>query len=147
YLTQRVRSLVRFSLSQRYKSLAPEKRSNTQILRAIPEKFVTSGIEFSDLAPESVGDLTVLRRENISGQQERRAMGDSGGSETEIDEAITVTDYADFDDENAHDARLVLISTDGSLTYTLRRRLTRIGRNIENDIVLDSDRVSRYHAE
>src|SRR5262247_2953079 len=48
YLTQRARSLVKFSLSERYRSLAPEKQSDTQILRAIPEKFVTSGIGLSE---------------------------------------------------------------------------------------------------
>src|SRR5262245_65749570 len=69
YLTQRIRSLVRFSLSERYKSIAPEKQSDTQILKAIPRKFVTSRIELSDLeddAPEW--------REN--GSEERRATAD-----------------------------------------------------------------------
>ena len=119
YLTQRIRSLVRFSLSRRYKSLAPEKQSNTQILKAIPEKFVTSGIGFPDFESD----------------------------EAEVDEAITITDFSDFDDENAPDPRLSLIASDGTVTYTLRCRLTRIGRSQENDIVLDSDRISRYHAE
>jgi len=122
YLTQRVRSLVRFSLSERYRSLAPEKQSNTQILKAIPEMFVTSGIGFSDHEDHEM-------------------------DEAEVDDAITITDFADFDDENAPDPRLSLIAADGSVAYTLRRRLTRIGRNQENDIVFDSDRVSRYHAE
>jgi Zn-dependent protease with chaperone function len=124
YLTQRIRSLVRFSLSQRYKTLAPERQSNTQILKAIPAKFVTSGIGFSDL---EIDEAEV--------------------DEAEVDGAITITDYADFEDENAPDPRLSLIAADGSVAYTLRRRLTRIGRNQENDIVLDSDRISRYHAE
>lgn len=124
YLTQRIRSLVRFSLSQRYKLFAPERHSNTQILKAIPEKFVTSGIGFSDL---EIDEAEV--------------------DEAEVDGPITITDFADFDDENAPDPRLSLIAADGSVAYTLRRRLTRIGRNQENDIVLDSDRVSRYHAE
>src|SRR5215470_16808465 len=124
YLTQRIRSLVRFSLSERYKSLAPEKQRQTQILKAIPEKFVTSGIRISDY------------------ETNETEIG-----EPEVDEAVTLTDYADFDDENAPDPRLTLIAADGGKAYTLRRRLTRIGRNQENDIVLDSDRVSRYHAE
>ncbi|HKQ78833.1 MAG TPA: FHA domain-containing protein [Blastocatellia bacterium] len=118
YLTQRIRSLVRFSLSARYKTLAPERQSHTQILKAIPEKFVTSGIGFSDLDDEE-----------------------------EVDQEVTIADFSDYDDENAPDPRLSLIAADGSVAYTLRRRLTRIGRSQENDIVLDSDRVSRYHAE
>jgi len=119
YLTQRIRSLVRFSLSQRYRSLAPERQSQTQILKAIPEKFVTSEFELSEIEID----------------------------EPEVDEAITITDLVELDDENAPDPRLSLIAADGSVSYILRRRLTRIGRNQENDIVLDSDRVSRYHAE
>ncbi|MGH9766017.1 MAG: FHA domain-containing protein [Blastocatellia bacterium] len=143
YLTQRVRSLVRFSLSERYKTLAPERQSNTQILRAIPEKFVTSGIGDSD--PEN--DVTVSQLEKATWREERRATIASGEDGTEIEEAITVTDFAEFEDENALDPRLALIGADGHLAYILRRRLTRIGRHMENDIVLDSDRVSRYHAE
>lgn len=140
YLTQRVRSLVRFSLSERYKSLAPERPGNTQILKAMPEKFVTSGIGFSDLEE----DLTVSQPDRETGREEQRPTIES---ETEGDEAITVADFAEFDDENAPDPRLALVSADGGVVYPLRRRLTRIGRNIENDIVLDSDRVSRHHAE
>lgn len=140
YLTQRVRSLVRFSLSEQYRSLAPERQSNTQILKAMPEKFVTSGIGLSYLEE----DVTVSQRDGVTGREERRPTVES---ETESDEAITVADFTDFDDENAPDPRLALVSTDGSVVYSLRRRLTRIGRNVENDIALNSDRISRYHAE
>jgi len=147
YLTQRVRSLARFSLSERYKSLAPEKQSNTQILRAMPEKFVTSGIWISDSASELEEDVTVSHLDKLTGREEPRATIQSGEDGVEIDDAITITDFTDFDDENGLDPRMSLIAADGSVVYTLRRRLTRIGRNMENDIVLDSDRVSRYHAE
>ena len=67
--------------------------------------------------------------------------------EANIDEAITVTDLAPLEDENALDPRLALIGAGGFPAYTLRRRTTRIGRNSENDVVLNSERVSRYHAE
>jgi Zn-dependent protease with chaperone function len=137
YLTQRIRSLVRFSLSKGYKSFAPEKQSDTLILKAIPRKFVTSRIDLSDLEDDAPG-----RREN--GSEDRRATADD---EAKIDEIITSDDLAPFDDENAPDPRLALIGADGFSAYTLRRRLTRIGRNSENDIVLNSERVSRYHAE
>ncbi|MGH9936898.1 MAG: FHA domain-containing protein, partial [Blastocatellia bacterium] len=147
YLTQRVRSLARFSLSERYRLLAPERQSNTRILRAMPEKFVTSGIGFSDLASDLEEDVTVSHLNKLTGLEERRATIESGEDGTEIDEAITVTDFTEFDDENALDPRLSLIAADASVAYMLRRRLTRIGRNMGNDIVLDSDRVSRYHAE
>jgi Zn-dependent protease with chaperone function len=140
YLTQRVRSLVRFSLSERYRLLAPEKQSDTKILRAIPDKFVTSGIGLPDLETcESVPPV-----ENETARDMPLATAED---EAVVDEAITVTDLAPFDDENPPDPRLVLIGAGGFPAYTLRRRLTRIGRNSENDIVLNNDRISRYHAE
>jgi Zn-dependent protease with chaperone function len=137
YLTQRIRSLVKFSLSERYKSLAPEKQNDTQILKAIPKKFVTSRIGGSDLEDDAVPQL-----ENGSGGRLATAE-----DEANIDEAITATDLAPLEDENALDPRLALIGAGGFPAYTLRRQLTRIGRSSENDVVLNSERVSRYHAE
>ncbi len=141
YLTQRIRAVVRFSLSDRYKSLAPEKHSDTQILRAIPRKFVTSS-----LGLPNEDEVTGSQRRKTTECEDRRT---TTADESEGDGAITVTDLTEteFDDENAPDPRLALIAADGVLSYTLRRRLTRIGRNLGNDIVLNSDRVSRYHAE
>jgi hypothetical protein len=138
YLTQRIRSLVRFSFSERYKSLAPEKQNDTQILKAIPKKFVTSRVGGSDLEDE--GDAP--QREN--GGVGRQATAED---EAKIEEEITATDLAAFEDHNAFDPRLALIGADGFPAYMLRRRLTRIGRNGENDIVLNNERVSRLHAE
>jgi Zn-dependent protease with chaperone function len=153
YLTQRVRSLVRFSLSAQYKALAPEKTGNTKILKAIPDRFVTSGIGLSD----SGEVVTVSQQNKATGREERRATveSDKDGhgapkadlAKADFDDAITVTDLAEAFDENPPDPRLSLISADGRLAYTLRRHITRIGRNNENDVVLDSDRVSRHHAE
>src|SRR5262245_44300785 len=138
YLTQRIRSLVKFSFSKRYKSLAPEKQFDTQILKAIPKKFVTSRIGWADLEDE--GDAP--QRETVG--EGRQATAED---EAKIDEEITATDLAPFEDENAFDPRLALIGADGFPAYMLRRRLTRIGRNGENDIVLNNERVSRLHAE
>ncbi len=151
YLTQRVRSLVRFSFSKQYKPLAPERHSQTQILKAMPEKFLTSGLGLSDLAHDS-GPRTVAQRDGVTVREEPHATirSDECGIEFEeavIEEAVTVADFTEAEDENAPDQRLALIAPDGSLAYNLRRRLTRIGRNMENDIVLNSDRVSRHHAE
>jgi Zn-dependent protease with chaperone function len=140
YLTQRIRSLARFSLSEKYRSLAPERQSHTQILKAIPQKFVTSGIGLSDIEEGT----TVSQQDRVTGRETRRLTIEI---ETAGDEAITVADFEELDDENAPDPRLTLVSADGSVVYTLRRRLTRIGRNVENDIALNNDRVSRYHAE
>src|SRR6185369_9562478 len=148
YLTQRVRSLVRFSLSAQYKSLAPDKERNTKILKAMPDRFVTSGIGLSDLDK----GVTVSQQIKVTGREEARATVETdqvekGHAKSDPDDAITITDYAEAVDENPPDARLTLITSDGRLAYTLRRRITRIGRNNENDIVIDSDRVSRHHAE
>src|SRR5215470_7962320 len=137
YLTRRIRSLVKFSLSARYKSLAPEKQNDTQILKAIPKKFVTSRIGGADLE-----DDAVPQSENGSGDRPATAE-----DEAIIDEAITATDLEPIEDENALDPRLALIGAGGFPAFTLRRRMTRIGRNSENDVVLNSERVSRYHAE
>src|SRR6266498_1525311 len=142
YLTQRIRSLVKFSFSERYRSLAPEKQNDTQILKAIPKKFVTSRIGGSDLENDAVP-----QHENGSGERLATAEDEANIDEANIDEAITATDLAPLEDENALDPRLALIGAGGCPAYTLRRRMTRIGRNSENDVVLNSERVSRYHAE
>lgn len=138
YLTQRIRSLVRFSLSEQYKSLAPEKQNDTQILKAIPKSFGASGIWSFNLEEDGAAP------QPESGSEESRTTAED---EAKISEAGAHADLAPFDDENAPDPRLVLIGADGFSAYTLRRRLTRIGRNSENDIVLNGERVSRYHAE
>jgi FHA domain/Peptidase family M48 len=142
YLTQRIRSLVKFSFSERYKSLAPEKQNDTKILKAIPKKFVTSRIGGPDLENDAVP-----QHENGSGERLATAEDEANIDEANIDEAITATDLAPLEDENALDPRLALIAAGGFPAYTLRHRMTRIGRNSENDVVLNSERVSRYHAE
>src|SRR6185369_8556358 len=49
YLTQRVRALVRYALSNQYRLLAPERAGNTQILNAIPQAFVSSRFNLEEL--------------------------------------------------------------------------------------------------
>jgi pSer/pThr/pTyr-binding forkhead associated (FHA) protein len=151
YLTQRVRSLVRFSLSAQYKSLSPEKRRDTKILKAIPDKFVTSGIRRAEFA-EIEEVVTASQQNKITDGKAPRPTENTAElpaqlADVEVADAITISDLTAALDENAPDPRLSLLSADGTVSYTLRRRSTRIGRNGENDIVLDSDRVSRHHAE
>ncbi|HEX9001252.1 MAG TPA: FHA domain-containing protein, partial [Blastocatellia bacterium] len=69
--------------------------------------------------------------------------------QTVVDEQVTMTDFGEtaFDDDNEIDPRLILVALVGTAQFNLRRRLTRIGRNPDNDIALKGDRVSRYHAE
>ncbi|HMV49682.1 MAG TPA: FHA domain-containing protein, partial [Blastocatellia bacterium] len=66
-----------------------------------------------------------------------------------IDDQVTIADLGEtaFEDDNAVDPRLLLVAVTGAAQFNLRSRLTRIGRNHDNDIALNNDRVSRYHAE
>ncbi|MCI0338096.1 MAG: FHA domain-containing protein [Acidobacteria bacterium] len=138
YLTQRVRLLVRFALSDRYRTLVPGRKSHTEILEAIPEAFISSSIALSEITP-----LIELKTQTENEDQLKESQTSFG------DEVITVAEFLDKDplDENAPDPRLTLIAADGSSTHILRRLYTRIGRNQDNDIVINNDRVSRYHAE
>lgn len=131
YLTQRIRSLVRFALSERYQPFASEKRGQTQILKAIPEAFVSSKLRLDELDLPS-------QTKHVSGQ-----------SELTEDEQVTVADLTldDLDIVNAFDPRMMLVRISDSAEFQLRSLLTRIGRNQDNDVVLNYDRVSRYHAE
>jgi Zn-dependent protease with chaperone function len=142
YLTRRIRALVRFSLSEQFQLLAPDKQRNTQILKAMPEAFVTSKIGLENFGVEAE---THLPQSLSTNQVEQREI--ETAAETVFDEAITVAEYIELDDDNAPDPRLALVAAGDGSSHTLRRRLTRIGRNSDNDIVLDSDRVSRYHIE
>jgi Zn-dependent protease with chaperone function len=135
YLTQRVRALVRYALSDQFRTIVPEKRGNTQILKALPATFVSANLNLAEMAES-------WPVEAEEGQ----------GPETGRNEAVTVSEYVDLDspdgnDENSIDPNFVLVSAGGDTPHSLRRRSTRIGRNFDNDIVINNDRVSRYHAE
>jgi hypothetical protein len=147
YLTQRVRSLVTFALSDEFRALVPEKSRHTRILDAIPEAFISSRLKLEDLQVVA-GDLQRAQR---TPTPEPAALQEIE-FETDFDtvfenESVTVSDFDDLQDENGPDPNLLLVATTGETRYVLRRQLTRIGRTRDNDIVLDSDRVSRYHAE
>jgi Zn-dependent protease with chaperone function len=141
YLTQRIRAIIRFWSSDQYKSLAPEKQRPTGILKAIPENFVTSGMgyDFDD------DDLTV-DQPALAWQEESRKPITVADTLSD-DEAITIAEYIEIEDANAPDPNLALVAAGGDSSYTLLRLRTRIGRNSDNDIVIEGDRVSRYHAE
>ncbi|MEP7343362.1 MAG: FHA domain-containing protein [Acidobacteriota bacterium] len=139
YLTQRVRALVRYALSNQYRLLAPERSSHTQILKAIPEAFVSSKLDLREC------EFPQRQSKN----KPSAPPNDSLDTQPNIaEEQITIADFAAIEeDDNAPDPRLALVAVGGASQYNLRRRLTRIGRNHDNDIMLNSDRVSRYHAE
>lgn len=137
YLTQRIRSIVRFALSEQYQPFASKGRGNTQILKAIPEAFVSSKLSLEELdLPLPVKQIPE-KNKLIAAQA------------NQVEDQITLADLTqdDLEEANAFDSRLMLICVNDSLQFRLRRLLTRIGRNQDNDIVLNYDRVSRYHAE
>jgi hypothetical protein len=121
YLIQRVRRLVRYALSKEFREITPgDDPRYTQILDALPQAFINTSLyqlRAEALAAEA-HDSTLTTRAELTGPV-----------------------------EPAPDPRLTLVSADGGERYTLRRRHTRIGRNLDNDIVIANDRVSRYHAE
>jgi pSer/pThr/pTyr-binding forkhead associated (FHA) protein/Zn-dependent protease with chaperone function len=148
YLTQRVRALVRYALSDHYRELMPERSGNTQILKAMPEAFVSARLDLNELElPESVKRKI---EDNVSPKPVLvRPDALLETVQTVVDEQVTMTDFGEtaFDDDNEIDPRLILVALVGTAQFNLRRRLTRIGRNPDNDIALKGDRVSRYHAE
>jgi hypothetical protein len=139
YLTQRIRSLVRFALSEHVRKLVPEKHAHTGILKDLPTAFInTAGLPAVEVitAKSEPKFEKKLAPPPLPPEAERATIADfdTFGTEDEFD-------------ENALDTRFMLIPQGGSTPHLLRRRLTRIGRNSDNDIVIQSDRVSRYHAE
>ncbi|MDX2033851.1 MAG: FHA domain-containing protein [Blastocatellia bacterium] len=147
YLTQRVRSLVTFALSDEFRALVPEKSRHTRILDAIPEAFVSSRLKLEDLQVVA-GDLQRAQRPPTPEPAALLEIEFEPDFDTVFEnESVTVSDFDDLQDENGPDPNLLLVATTGETRYVLRRQLTRIGRTRDNDIVLDSDRVSRYHAE
>jgi Zn-dependent protease with chaperone function len=121
YLTARVKDLVRFALSERFQCLVPERHSHTKILGILPKGFADSG---------------------------RMDLSQSGGMSDATLQDITISEPVDsLRDENALDPAHLLVMLDSNKPHALRMRLTRIGRNLDNDIVVANDRVSRYHAE
>jgi hypothetical protein len=124
YLTERVRHLVRFALSEQFRAIAPEGHTYTRILEALPQAFISTSY-LAPVAPQTAP---------LTQSDETPTLPEIGG--------ITAAE-----EENAPDPHLLLVSAGGQEPHVLRRRQTRIGRNLDNDIVVNNDRVSRYHAE
>ncbi|MFN0119494.1 MAG: FHA domain-containing protein [Blastocatellia bacterium] len=167
YLTDRVRRLVRFALHQGHR----ERNSNphTKILSSLPRDYLNTdeiplaqpSMELSDTpglaVPLAVPLATSL--EQPIAEPGARPARDNGNvtafpgavprqsfAETPAPVPETNPDFAVADD-NAHNPLWRLIAVDTSAPHILRGRCTRIGRNVDNDIVVNSDRASRYHAE
>ena len=103
YLTNRIRALVRFGLSEQFGSIAAQEHAQSEILLALPQTYIQSQA-VRPSAPKA---------ESAPGPPQ---------------------------------ARFVLVTADGR-TYPVQPILTRIGRSPDNEVPIDNDRVSRYHAE
>jgi Zn-dependent protease with chaperone function len=138
YLTQRIRSLVRFALSDHVRKLVPEKQAHTGILKDLPTAFINT---------------SRLKEMQAAVTAQRAPLADSFDTkDIPLSERSTITDLDPLDtlddpEDNGLDSRLLLIPQGSDTPHLLRRRYTRIGRNHDNDIVIQSDRVSRYHTE
>lgn len=136
YLTQRVRTLVRFALSPQFQQIVPERRTYTQILSALPMNFLNS-------SQIRAVDEVERRLSRTTGG----AKGSSSDDEIHTSEDL-ITLFDELDDiENADEGLFQLVACDTNQTYALRRPLTSIGRQRDNDIVIPHERVSRHHAE
>lgn len=155
YLTQRIRALVRYALSKQYRAVAPASAGHTQILQAMPEAFVSARLKLNQIddkatavkQAESAGNESLRVRQTSASAPAAPAPNAPHANTALIDEVLTLPEGMPLEDENAPDANLRLVAVGGQARYVLRRRCTTIGRHQDNDIMLDNDRVSRYHAE
>src|SRR6185369_11017174 len=143
YLTQRVRALVRYALSNQYRLLAPERAGNTKILKAMPEAFVSSRLHLEEMELSAA-----IKRQTVTKAPQNKQFPNAQDVQldtqpTAVEEQITVADFVAIEEEdNSIDPHLMLMPVQGGSQFNLRRRLTRIGRNHDNDIMLNNDRVS-----
>jgi Zn-dependent protease with chaperone function len=127
YLTKRVRALVSFALSSEFRAIVPERRIHTQILSALPESFLNS-------SQMKAGEWEQSKSERL-----QTASLDLHTSSDAV-QPVTVPDAE-------MPAGLALVVVDTHESHALVGHRIRIGRNRDNDIVIQSDRASRYHAE
>jgi FHA domain/Peptidase family M48 len=154
YLTQRVKDLVRFACSEHIRQLLPEKPRNTRILSSLPETFLPAG-HASQREEDDRAQIETTPDEPVEQEVEVAAAASAFGGDrlpvrsferdTVFDTAVT--DLSAFwpEEDNHFDPNLMLAGA--TETYQLRRWRTRLGRNRDNDIVLDDERVSRDHVE
>jgi Zn-dependent protease with chaperone function len=124
YLIERVRKLVRFALSKEFNGQLPSERLSTSILDHMPQAFIDSraiNFEVSQPKPEIDDDIV----------------------------PVTVVSKLSADPQHySLIPQLIFEVAKSGEMYPLRNPRTRIGRNLDNDIVVSNDeRISRYHAE
>src|SRR5215813_5254465 len=105
YLTQRVRALVRYSLSDQFLDLVPEKHAHTQILKSIPEAFVSSHLKLEDVKALA---STAAASESPNVIPRAPQLGTTN-HDTVFDEELTLSDFVESENENAFDPHLTLV--------------------------------------
>lgn len=124
YLVQRVQLLVRFALAHEFNNVPVSERQNTGILGKLPENYLNSALR---QAVKSASSEPLPEPEDVI--------------------PVTVSDGISAE-VNAFDAGLLLTNSKNGQAFKLRRVSTKIGRNLDNDIILnDDDQISRYHAQ
>jgi Zn-dependent protease with chaperone function len=152
YLTQRIRALVRFALSNQFQVIVPEKRTHTQILSALPQNYLSNAPSSSSPTPLEVAAEQPLEAKRAAAAPIAATVTPALGQtmpdvpvEPEIEQqAVTA---ASEESPNDPDPNTMLIAVEGGQVHFVRRQRTRIGRNRDNDMVIVNDRVSRYHGE
>jgi Zn-dependent protease with chaperone function len=149
YLTERVRRLVRYALSVDFSELTKDARRNTEILGALPQLYINTTGELPARASKTSPLMTPQVMNDEGGANAAPARIQRAATLDETPQAVATDPFltASGADDNPHDPTLQLIAQGTNAPHVLRRRLTRLGRNLDNDIVVDSDRASRYHAE
>ncbi|MEP7271510.1 MAG: FHA domain-containing protein [Acidobacteriota bacterium] len=132
YLTKRIRALVGFALSEKFQSLVPERRTQSQILAALPAGFLTTA---------------QIKRAGVQLLEDDTHSNEAPLATVEPGDPLGVTQGTLLDAVADGELQLQLVTVDTGQTHPLRTGRTRIGRNRDNDVVLNSDRASRYHAE
>jgi Zn-dependent protease with chaperone function len=152
YLTQRIRALVRFALSNQFQVIVPEKRTHTQILSALPQNYLSNAPSSTTSPPVEVAAEHPLEAKKAAAAPMAATVSPALGqtmpdvaAETDLEQQ-TVTSPSE-ESPNDPDPNTMLIAVEGGQVHLVRRQRTRIGRNRDNDMVIVNDRVSRYHGE
>lgn len=119
FMTRRVQNLVRFGVSSEFRRLIPEEHSRSQILGVLPERYLQ----------------TLLRNATPA-----KLVTQNEKTEFDLHLATALA-------ENDIDPEFFLLCTETQTQHPLRRWLTRLGRDPDNDLVLSNERVSHFHAE
>jgi hypothetical protein len=126
YLVKRIRLLTQFALSAEIDTLDAKDHQGTMILSQLPQAY--------------------LKAENKE-KKERPSIPPAILPDAKAT-ALKPTEQAALPGQNGLGHFMKLVAVQGNAIYEIQKLRTRIGRELDNDIVLSQDeQVSRYHAE